>query len=288
MLSPSWSGPSANCEGWQRRGDIHSLGDDQLDYALVLGVEDLVIDELCFPPGARRIDHLDEWDGTLSIGTKRDAPSFVGACEVTLAPGRTGQDASALCQESRRFGGTNDLRPTNALLGREVERGGFAFRRGAGDCAPVLIEEGERHADSRDQRSRSGGAFRADGESKLPDKVGAFGGHSRARSGDSFAGGANVRPRPASQRHVGKCKWSIECHYGERPRLFSKEYAQLGSGSGEIGLLHGCVGLGAVAFQLRANQVGFGCDTFLYATAVVRDRKSTRLNSSHTVISYAV
>src|SRR5205814_10415499 len=66
-----------------------------------------------------------------------------------------------------------------ALLGCEVERRRFAFRRGACDGAPVLIEQGERYADSRDQRSRSGGAFRADGESELPDKVGAFGNQDR-------------------------------------------------------------------------------------------------------------
>src|SRR6266480_4209105 len=271
MRASSWPSLRADCEGWQRRGDVLSLGDKQLDYALVLCVEDLIVDELCLPPCARRIDDLDEWDGTLPIGPEGNAPSFVSACEVALAPGRTGEHASAFCQEPRGLGGTNDLGSTDALLGCEVERGRFAFCRGACDCAPVLIEEGERHADSRDQRSRSGGAFRADGESKLPYKVGAFGRHSRACGRDPLARGANVRPRPASQRHGGKRKWSIERHYGERPRLFTKEYAQLGSGSGEIGLLHGCVGLGAVAFELRANQVGFGCDTFLYATAVVRD-----------------
>src|SRR5437773_8775540 len=197
MLSPSWPGPRPNCEAWERRRDVHSLGDKQLDYALVLSVKDLMVDELCLPPCARRIDHLDKWDGTLPIGPEGDAPSFVSACEVTLAPGRTGQYSSAFCQEPRGLGGANDLRSADAFLGCEVERGRFALRCSACDCAPVLIEEGERHADSRDQRSRSGGAFRADGESELPDKVGAFGNHSRARRGDAFAGGANVRPRRA-------------------------------------------------------------------------------------------
>src|SRR2546430_13377458 len=234
MLASSWPGLRADCEGWQRRGNVLSLGDKQLDYALVLCVEDLIVDELRLPPCACRIDDLDEWDGTLPIGTQGDAPSFVGAREVALAPCGTGEHTSAFCQQPSGFGGTDDLRAPNALLGCEVERRRFAFCRGACDGAPVLIEQGERHAHSRDQRSRSGGAFRAYRESELPDKVGAFGRHSRARSGDSFAGGANVRPRPASQRHVGKCKWSIECHYGERPRLFSKEYAQLGSCSVEI------------------------------------------------------
>src|SRR2546430_12870674 len=102
-------------ETWQRRCDVHSLRDKQLDHALVLGVKDLVVDELCLSPGARRIDDLDEWDGTLLIGTECDAPSFVGACEVALALGRTGQYASAFCQKSRGFGGTNDLRASNAL-----------------------------------------------------------------------------------------------------------------------------------------------------------------------------
>src|SRR6266480_3693258 len=241
MLASSWPSLGADCEGWQRRGDVLSLGDKQMDYALVLCVEDLIVDELCLPPCARRIDHLDKWDGTLPIGPEGDAPSFVSACEVTLAPGRTGQYSSAFCQEPRGLGGANDLRSADAFLGCEVERGRFALRCSACDCAPVLIEEGERHADSRDQRSRSGGAFRADGESKLPYKVGTFGRHSRACGRDPLARGVNVRPRRAR------------------------------SGSGEIGLLHGGVGLGAVAFELRANQVGFGCDTFLYATAVVRD-----------------
>src|SRR6266480_2556434 len=154
MLSLSWPGLRANCERRSCGGDVDSLGDKQLDYAFVLGVEDLVIDELCFAPGARRVDHLDEWDGTLPIGTKGDAPSLVSACEVTLAPGRTGQYASAFCQEPRGLGGTNDLRPTDALLGRELEGGCFAFRRGARDGAPILIEQRERHADSRDQGSR--------------------------------------------------------------------------------------------------------------------------------------
>src|SRR6267378_6196489 len=143
MRSSSWPGSSANCEGWQRRGDVHSLCDKLLDHTLVLGVKDLVVDELCFPPGARRIDDLDEWDGTLPIGTERDAPSFVSACEVALPPGSTGEYMSAFCQEPSRFGGTHDLRTTNALPGREVERRRFAFRGGAGDSAPVLIEEGE-------------------------------------------------------------------------------------------------------------------------------------------------
>src|SRR6266480_3787729 len=154
MLSPSWPGPRANCEAWERRRDVHSLGDKQLDYALMLSVKDLMVDELCLPPSARRIDHLDERDRTLPIGPEGNAPSFVSACEVTLAPGRTGQYSSAFCQEPRGLGGTNDLRPTDALLGRELEGGCFAFRRGARDGAPILIEQRERHADSRDQGSR--------------------------------------------------------------------------------------------------------------------------------------
>src|SRR2546430_14336088 len=168
MLASSWPSLRADCEGWQPRGDVHSLGDKQLDYALMLSVKDLMVDELCLPPSARRIDHLDERDRTLPIGAEGNAPSFVSACEVTLAPGRTGQYASAFCQEPRGLGGANDLRSADAFLGCEVERGGFALRCSACDCAPVLIEEGERQADCRDQRSRSGGAFRADGESKLP------------------------------------------------------------------------------------------------------------------------
>ena len=154
MSSPSWPGPSANCEAWQRRGDVHSLCDKQLGHALVLGVENLMVDELRLPPGARRVDHLNEWDGTFSVGTERDAPSFVGACEVALAPGVTGEDTSAFCQEPGGFGSTNDLRAPNALLRGELERGGFAVRGGAGNCASVLIEQRERHADARDQRSR--------------------------------------------------------------------------------------------------------------------------------------
>src|SRR5216110_2462061 len=98
MRSLSW--PRLH-EGWQRRGDVHSLCDKQLDHALVLGVEDLIVDELCLSPGARRIDHLDEWDGTLSIGTEGDAPSFVGACEVALARCRAGEHTRAIGQESR-------------------------------------------------------------------------------------------------------------------------------------------------------------------------------------------
>src|SRR5438093_8899197 len=275
MLSVSWPGLRANCERRQRGRYVDSLGDKQLDYAFVLGVEDLVIDELCFAPGARRIDDLDEWDGTLPLGTEGNAPSLVSACEVTLAPGRTGQYSSAFCQEPRGLGGTNNLRPTNALLGCEVERRRFAFRRGACDGAPVLIEQGERYADSRDQRSRSGGAFRADGESELPDKVGAFGNHSRARRGDAFAGGANVRPRRAGSArrgYIGKCERGVECRNEKRRRRrLTKKHAQVGSGLGEISLLHGCVGLGAVAFELGTDQVGFGRDAFLYTSAVVRD-----------------
>src|SRR5213592_99753 len=141
MLASSWPSLRADSEGWQRRGDVLSLGDKQLDYALVLCVEDLIVDELCLPPCARRIDHLDEWDGTLPIGPEGNAPSLVSACEVTLAPGRTGQYSSAFCQEPRGLGGTNDLRPTDALLGRELEGSCFAFRRGARDGAPVLIEQ---------------------------------------------------------------------------------------------------------------------------------------------------
>ena len=155
MLLSSWPGLRANGEGWQRGGDVHSLGDKQLDYALVLRVKDLVIDELCLAPGARRIDHLDERDGTLPIGTEGDAPSFVSACEVPLAPCRTGEDTSTFCQQPSGFRSTDDLRPTNALLGCEVEHRRFAFRRGACDGAPVLIEEWEWHADSRDQGSRA-------------------------------------------------------------------------------------------------------------------------------------
>src|SRR6266480_4434928 len=154
MLSLSWPGLRANCERQQRGRDVHSLGDKQLDYALMLSVKDLIVDKLRLPPGARRVDHLDEWDGTLPIGTEGNAPSLVSACEVTLAPARTGQCSSAFCQEPRGVGGTNDLRPTDALLGRELEGGCFVFRRGARDGAPVLIEQRERHADSRDQGSR--------------------------------------------------------------------------------------------------------------------------------------
>src|SRR5206468_11115935 len=234
MLSVSWPGLRANCERRQRGRDVDSLGDKQLDYAFVLGVEDLVIDELCFAPGARRIDDLDEWDGTLPIGTEGNAPSLVSACEVTLAPGRTGQYSSAFCQEPRGLGGTNNLRPTNALLGCEVERRRFAFRRGACDGAPVLIEQGERHADSRDQRSRSGGAFRADGESELPDKAGAFGRHSRACGRDPFARGPNVRPRtarPAHQWHIGKGERGVERRNPEKLWLVPEKYAQVRSGS---------------------------------------------------------
>src|SRR6267378_6799641 len=102
MRSLSW--PRVR-EGWQRRGDVHSLCDKQLDDALVLGVKDLVVNELCFPPGARRIDHLDEWDGTLPIGAEGDAPSFVGAREVALGPGGTGEHTRAVCQEPRGFRG---------------------------------------------------------------------------------------------------------------------------------------------------------------------------------------
>src|SRR5438270_12933698 len=140
MLLLSW--PRLG-ERWQRRSDVHSLGDEELYHALVLGIKDLVVDELRLPPGARRIDDLDEWDGTLPIRTQGDAPSFVGAGEVALVPGRTGQYASALCQESRRFGGTNDLSAPHAFLGCEVECRRFAFCRGACDGAPVLIEQGE-------------------------------------------------------------------------------------------------------------------------------------------------
>src|SRR5213080_3090619 len=138
MRSLSW--PRLR-EGWQCRSDVHSLGDEQLDHAFVLGVEDLVIDELRFPPGARRIDHLDEWDGTLPIGTEGNAPSFVGAREVALAPCSTGEHTRAICQEPRGFGGPHDLCATNALLGRNLESGRVAFRRGARDGAPVLIEQ---------------------------------------------------------------------------------------------------------------------------------------------------
>src|SRR6266571_1485924 len=143
MLSPSWPGPRPNCEHWQRGSDVDSLGDKQLDDALVLGVEDLIVDELCLPPCACRVDHLDEWYRTLPIGTKGNAPSFVSACEVPFAPGMAGQYASAFSQEPSGFGSTNDLRAPNALLGCEVERRRCAFRRRACDGAPVLIEERE-------------------------------------------------------------------------------------------------------------------------------------------------
>src|SRR6266513_4330939 len=121
MLSLSWPGLRANCERRSCGGDVESLGDKQLDYAFVLGVEDLVIDELCFAPGARRVDHLDEWDGTLPIGTKGDAPSLVGAREVALALCSTGEHTRAICQEPRGFGSPLDLCATNALLGRKLE-----------------------------------------------------------------------------------------------------------------------------------------------------------------------
>src|SRR6266566_2701859 len=273
MLSSSWPGPRTNCEGWQRRGDVHSLCDKQLDHALVLGVKDLVVDELCLPPGARRIDDLDEWDGTLPIGAEGDAPSFVSACEVPLAPRRTGEHTSAVCQQPSGLGSTDDLRPTDALLGCEVERRRLALRRGAGDGAPVLIEEGERHADSRVQGSRSRSPLRANGDSELTDKVGAFGGHARARGVDPFARGATVRPSsagPTRQWYLGKGQRGVERRNPEKHWLIPEEYAQVCSGSGEIGLLHGCVGLGAVALELGANQVGFGRDAFLHASAVVR------------------
>src|SRR5439155_1264769 len=165
---------------WQRRGDVLSLGDKQLDYALVLCVEDLIVDELCPPPCPCRIDHLDEWDGTLPIGPEGNAPSFVSAREVPLAPRSTGEQTGTLCQQPSGFGSTDDLRAPNALLG-------------------------------------------------------------------------------------------CECRSGDRPRRFTKEYAQPGSGSGEIGLPPRCVGRGAVAFQLRASRVGFGSDTSLSGSAVVRD-----------------
>src|SRR2546427_5769867 len=98
MRASSWPGLRASCEHRQRGRDVYSLGDEQLDYALVLGVEDLIVDELRLPPCARRIDHLDEWDSTLAIGTKRDAPSFVSAREVALAPCSTGEHTRAICQ----------------------------------------------------------------------------------------------------------------------------------------------------------------------------------------------
>src|SRR6266550_2654708 len=154
MLSLSWPGLRANCERRQCGGDVDSLGDKQLDHALVLSVKDLVINQLCFPPGARRVDHLDEWDGTLPVGTEGNAPSLVGAREVALAPCSTGEHTRAICQEPRGFGGPHDLCATHALLGRKLESGRVAFRRGACNCAPVLIEQRERQADSRDQGSR--------------------------------------------------------------------------------------------------------------------------------------
>src|SRR2546421_2734718 len=257
-------------ETWQRRCDVHSLRDKQLDHALVLGIKDLVVDELRLPPGARRIDDLDEWDGTLPIRAEGDAPSFVGAGEVALARRSTGEHTRAVCQQPSGFGSTDDLRSTDALLGCEVERRRFAFPRGACDGAPILIEQGERHADSRDQRSRSGSALRADGESELPDEVGAFRGHSRACGGGPLARGADLRPR-ATRRARRKCERSIERDYRKRPRPITKKYTQIGSGSGEIGLLYGRVGLGAVAFELGANQVRFRRDALLHASAVVRD-----------------
>src|SRR5260370_6703196 len=120
----------------------------------MLGVENLIVDELCISAGARRIEHMDEWDGTLAIGTKRDTPSFVSACEIALAPGSTGEHTSTFCQQPSGFGSTDDLRASNAVLGCEVERRRFALRCGACDGAPILIEEGERHADSRDPGRR--------------------------------------------------------------------------------------------------------------------------------------
>ncbi len=88
----------------------------------MLSVKDLIVDKLRLPPGARRVDHLDEWDGTLPIGTQGDAPSFVGAREVALALCSTGEHTRAICQEPRGFGGPLDLCATNALLGRKLER----------------------------------------------------------------------------------------------------------------------------------------------------------------------
>jgi len=144
MPSSSWPGLRAKGEGWQCGGDVDSLGDKQLDDTLVLGVEHLVEGDSCLAPRPRRVDHLNEWDGTFAIGTKGDAPSFVGACEISLAPACIGEHTGAFRQQPGGFGAADDFCAADPLLSGELEPRRVSFRGGAPDGAAVLIEKWER------------------------------------------------------------------------------------------------------------------------------------------------
>src|SRR5207249_2705837 len=133
MPSSSWPGLRANGEGWQCRGDVDSHGDKQLDDTLVLSVEDLIIGEPRFAPRPRCVDDLNEWDGTFAVGTKGDAPSFVGACEISLAPACIGEHTSAFRQQPGGFAAADDFCAADALLSGELEPRRVSFRGGAGD-----------------------------------------------------------------------------------------------------------------------------------------------------------
>src|SRR5207247_2411190 len=90
----------------------------------------------------------------------RFVPTVIPSCRIRRSEEHTSElqppAPVPTPRPSRRpgFGGPLDLCATNALLGRKLEGGRFAFRRGACNGAPVLIEQRERHADSRDQGSR--------------------------------------------------------------------------------------------------------------------------------------
>src|SRR5437899_5041606 len=277
MPSSSWPGLRANGKGWQCGGDVDSLGDKQLDDTLVLGVEDFVEGDSCLAPLPRWVDHLNEWDSACAVGTKRDASSFVGTSEISLASACIGEHTSAFRQQPGGFGAADDFCAADPLLSGELEPRRVSFRGGAPDGAAVLIEKWERHADARHQRRRSCTPFCPQGDSELTDQARAFGRHSRACPGNSLPRGANVRSRSARsirRWHVGERERGIKRGHDKwRVRLLIEEDRQVGSRSGEISLLHPCLDVGAVAFQLRANEVSFRRDTLFYASAVVRDHR---------------
>src|SRR5205814_3362106 len=63
---------------------VIALSDKELQYALVLCVEDAVECESRVAPRPRRIEYLDQRNGALAIGAKRNAPGFIGAGEVPV------------------------------------------------------------------------------------------------------------------------------------------------------------------------------------------------------------
>src|SRR5256885_9925745 len=70
--------------------------------------------------------------------------------------------------------------------------------------------------------------------------------------------------------------------------LLAPGLAKAAPAAGPLGALQGTLGGGSASDKERSNAIQAQLDAAASATKEAEDRKSTRLNSSHLVISYAV